>query len=77
MSTRSPVAAGARLLLWPLAQAIVIVLMGPVILALAGTSDVTWASTLASFRFTGPLGAVVFGGQLLLRWSDISGETRP
>jgi len=59
-----------RMLLWPLAQAATIVLMGPVILALAGNSDVSWSAAIASFRFTGPLGAVVFGGQVLLRWSE-------
>jgi hypothetical protein len=59
----------AGLLLWPLAHAAAIVLMGPVILAMGG-GDVTWPAALATFRFTGPLGAVVFGGQVLLRWSE-------
>jgi hypothetical protein len=63
-----------RPLLWPLAQALVIVLMGPVILVLAGTGDMTLAAAVASFRFTGPLAAVVFGGQVLLRWSEPEGE---
>jgi hypothetical protein len=62
------------MLLWPLAQAVAVVLMGPVILALGGTAAVTWASALASFKFTGPLGLVVFGGQALLRWSEFTGE---
>lgn len=62
--------ANLRMLLWPLAQAATIVLMGPVILALAGNTDISLSAALATFRFTGPLGAVVFGGQVLLRWSE-------
>jgi hypothetical protein len=67
----------ARLLLWPLTQAGVVLLMGPVILALAGNGAVTWAAALASLRFTAPLAAVVVGGQLLLRWSGPGTEARP
>jgi hypothetical protein len=64
-----------RLLLGPLAQAGAILLMGPVLLALGGAGEVTLPAALASFRLTGPLAAVVFGGQLLLRWSDPQRET--
>jgi hypothetical protein len=68
---------GSRTLLWPLAQAAVIVLMGPVILALSGLVELTWARALASVRFTGPLAIVVFGGQVLLRWSATTEEVEP
>jgi hypothetical protein len=64
-------------MLWPLAQAAVIALMGPVILALSGTVELTWARALASFRFTGPLAAVILAGQLLLRWSATTEEVEP
>jgi hypothetical protein len=61
----------------PLVQAGVVVLMGPVMLALSGAGDVTLSTALASLRFTGPLGAVVFGGQLLLRWARPQEEASP
>jgi hypothetical protein len=66
-----------RAMLWPLTQAAAVVVMGPVILALSGSVEVTWARALDSFRFTGPLGAVIFGGQLLLRWSATTEEVEP
>lgn len=61
-------------LLWPLAQATAIVLMGPVIMVLGGADELTWATALASFRLTGPLALVILGGQLLLRWSAPAGR---
>jgi hypothetical protein len=63
--------------LWLLAQAAVIALMGPVILVLSGTVELTWARALASFRFTGPLAVVILAGQLLLRWSATTEEVEP
>jgi hypothetical protein len=60
--------------LWPLAQAIAIVLMGPVILVLGGAGELTWTAALASFKLTGPLALVILGGQLLLRWSAPAGR---
>jgi hypothetical protein len=65
------------MVLGPLAQAAAVVLMGPVILALSGSVDVTWARALASLKFTAPLGLVIFGGQLLLRWSATTEEVEP
>lgn len=56
-------------MLWPMAQALVILLMGPIILSLGGTEELTFAAAVASFRFTGPLALVVLCGQMLLRWS--------
>ncbi|HSJ23320.1 MAG TPA: hypothetical protein VK929_01465 [Longimicrobiales bacterium] len=64
-----------RRLLWPLAQASVILLMGPVILSLGGNEDLTFAAAVASLRFTGPLAVVVLCGQFLLRWTG-PGEER-
>jgi hypothetical protein len=67
----------AGAVLWPLAQAAAIALMGPVILVLSGTVELTWARALASFRFTGPLAVVILAGQLLLRWSATTEGVEP
>lgn len=57
-----------RRLVQSAARAAVVTVMGPVILVLGGAGDLTWARTLDSLKFTGPLAAVLFVGLALLDW---------
>jgi hypothetical protein len=65
-----------RQLIRSAARAAVVAAMGPVVLVLGGTGQLTWPGVLHSLRYTGPLATVLFIGFALLEWQGSPAEVR-